>query len=1168
MVSLKLVLASVLLIPALAFGQASFTAQLRGTVHDPSGAAVPKAQLAITNAATGVAVKATSDDSGRYVFNDLQPASYGITVSAPGFSKLIQSGVVLRVSQQAVLDLQLDVGATTSSVDVTTDAVLLNSANAELGQEVTGRYITEIPLNNRSIEKLAFLAPGVTESQGYNSDQTNQNFSSNGQRNSSTEIRLDGSILSVPEAGEGAMFWSHYQPSIEIVDEFKLQTNGFSAQYGSNGGSVLNIITKSGTNEVHGTGYYFGQWSALNANGFFANRSGQGIPEYHRHQFGGTVGGPIVKNKLFYFFNYDRTVFNGPSTLTTSVPTALQRAGDFSQTYNSDGTLQQIFNPNSAVAGVNAAGQPDVVRTPFPGNKIPSSQFDPIGAKIVALYPNPTGPGDPITGLNNYSKNYANNQPGHQYNFKMDYTLNDKNTFSGRLSKGYLQRQSPTDFQGAVGQGDEINDYYNGVLQYTWTVSPTLVWTTRVSADRHHQTRYPDNNISPTSVGFPSILEAANGSNVFPNIQFQNYQSLGLSGYTQTIEAQTQWVFDSSAVKVIGAHDVQFGGESRILLSNFFQPPTPSGSFQFGQNPTMQYSLTPNQDQGNAIASLLTGWAGQNPGNTTAGDLSIHPSVAEKSRETSFFVQDDWKVSPHLTLNLGLRYEVSTPYEDRYNRLQIANFTADTGVNVPGIGEIHGVDQFVTNSKRHSTTDWNNFGPRLGFAYQLAPKTVIRGGAGLYYGINYATSYQDLGPAFRSDFTFTPTLDNGLTRYGSLENPFPYGTVQAQGTKYGKLNGWGYPSTSNQSDTLRNAEIYQWSASLQHELPGQQVIEVAYSANRSTHLPEAYVRSRNYISTADRVKYGSSGLYQVVDNPFYPLFVGPNAIFNEPGSIYAQPQTQRINLLRPYPQFPGVFEGYAQFVGNSIYNSMQIKYEKRYSAGLNIVGSYTLAKGRDDGSATSNGWLGNAPSVQDPNNIRGEYSASATDARHRIVLSGSYELPFGRGKKFGSNLNKVVDTIAGGWQFNAYYTFQSGLPIYVYMASNTLADGNQRPNVTGNPRSRYSIKQVVNSGPTDNFLNFFNVGSFAYPGDQMPGNEPRFNTALRGDSLRDLDCSLFKNFKYGERFKLQLRAEFFNFTNTPRFTDPDSGFQDQNFGKITGQGNSPRQAQMGARFTF
>jgi hypothetical protein len=380
---------------------------------------------------------------------------------------------------------------------------------------------------------------------------------------------------------------------------------------------------------------------------------------------------------------------------------------------------------------VNNEGGSDVQRAPYAGNRIPSSTFNPIAVRILSQYPGPTTAGDPVTGTNNFSKNYLLGQPAHQYNVKLDYVLNDRNRLSGRYSKGYLNRQSPNDFLGNIGQGNELNDYYNTVLEYTFTASPTMLLNLRGSLDRHYQSRFPNQNIDPTSVGFPSILQTANGSSVFPLINLQNYQSLGLSGYTQTIEAQTAPTFSAVATKVLGPHNVQFGGELRILLSNFFQPPNPSGQFNFSQNQTMQFALEPDTNQGNAIASLLTGWAG-------GGGLSIHPSVAEKSRETSFFVQDDWKVSPKLTLNLGLRYEFSTPYTDRYNRLQIANFTANSGTSVAGIGPITGVDQFVGGNRR-AGSDWNNLGPRLGVAYQFSQKDVLRAGAGVYYGVNYAT---------------------------------------------------------------------------------------------------------------------------------------------------------------------------------------------------------------------------------------------------------------------------------------------------------------------------------------------------------------------------------------------------------------------------------------------
>lgn len=1139
-------------------GQASFTAILRGTVQDQTGASVPQAAVTIVNDGTGVSAQVKADSEGRYVFNNLQPASYSIVVEATGFKKLTQKGLVLRVSQQSVLDLKLEIGETSSSIDVTADAVLLNSANSELGQEVTSRYITEVPLFNRDITKLAYLAPGVTESQGYATDQTHENFSSNGQRNSSAEMRLDGAILSTPEAGEGAMFWAHYQPSIEIVDEFKVQTNGFSAQYGSNGGTVINIISKSGTNEIHGSGYWFGQRSAMNANTFFANRDGQEKPDYSRDQFGGSVGGPVIKNKLFYFFNYDQTRFSSPYTLTTTVPTAAQKTGDFSSTYNSDGTLQKIFDPNTARTVTLADGSTDVVRQPYAGNKIPTSQIDPIAAKLMALYPNPTSAGAQFTGNNNFTKNYLLGQPAHQYNLKLDYSLDDKNRISGRFSKGYLRRQSPEDFVGNIGSGDEKNDYYNSVLQYTLMISPTMVWTSRVSVDRHYQSRFPQKDVDPSGYGFPDILKTANASVTFPEIDVQNYQALGLGGYTKTIEAQTQTNFDSSFTKVFGAHNLAFGGEARILLTNFFQPAHPGGQFGFSRTETMQSVFNPDTNQGNGLASLLTGW-----GNN--GSLSVHPSTAEKSRETSFFVQDDWKVNHRLTVNLGLRYEFSTPYNDRFNRLQLADFTSSTGVSIAGLGTLRGVTQFLNGGTRHSGSDWNNIAPRLGLAYQLDSKTVIRAGAGVYYGVNYATSYQDLGPAFIKNLPFRPSQDNYLSRYSTLANPFPSGATSAQGTAYGNLNMWGFSSGSNQSDTFRNSEIYQWSFSVQRELPGSQVIEAAYSANHSSHLPVAGTRNRNYVSSALRQQYGSDGLYQYVNNPFYPMFVGSNAKFNEPDSVYAQPTTQLINLLRPYPQYPGSFEGYAEFVANSNYNSFQLKYEKRYSKGLNLVGSYTLAKQTDDSSATSNGWLGNSAGVQDLNNLRAEQSVGATDTRHRVVLGGSYELPFGRGKWLGSSVSPLVNGFIGGWQINGYLTLQSGLPLNVYMSAARLADGNQRPNVSGDPRSQYSIKDVVNGNGA---LNFFNVNAFSDPGDQVAGNAPRFNTALRGDGIHSVDFSAFKNLAFRERFKVQLRAEFFNFFNTPRFGDPNTSYGDPNFGTITNQVNSPRQAQMGARLTF
>lgn len=1163
-----------------AWGQATFKGQLRGFVRDKAGLAIPHAKVTLTNEATGVAATSETDAEGRYIFLNVAPDSYQVQAEAPGFTTLRQPNVVFRVGQQSDLDLKLDIATVTQTVEVSTQLPLLNSTSSELGQEVTSRYVTEVPLFNRDISKLAFLAPGVTESQGFQDDQTKENFVSNGQRNSSAEIRLDGGLTSTPEAGEGAMFWAHYQPSIEIVQEFKVQTNSFSAEYGSNGGTVINIVSKSGTNEFHGSGYWFGRRSQTDAKNYFASKTDT-VPEFSRDQFGGTIGGPIIKRKLFFFFNYDRTHFDAPGTIVTTVPTDLQRQGDFSQTLNADGSLQQIYNPFSTYTDTSG----NVKRNPFSGNKIPGSMLNSLATKLMTYYPEPTGSGDAVTGLNNYTLNYTSGQPAHQYNTRIDWNISPNSTLSGRYSKGYLRRTAPNIFLGGIGQADEKNDYNNFVLQFDHTINSTTVLTLRAGVDRHYQNRDATKELDPTTIGFPSILVTANGSVTFPRIDITDYQSLGLTGWTKTIEAQTNSVFDGAVTKIIGPHNIKFGGESRILLSNFFQPAFPGGQFSFDRAQTASSLSSNNTLEGNGVASLLLDF-GSN------GGLSIHPSVAQESREYAFFIQDSWQATPKLTLNMGLRYEWSVPYTDRHNRLQFADFNAATGVSLDlssgdpalqalglGVKAIKGVGQFATSSKRDESPDRNNIAPRFGVAYTLNNKTVLHAGGGVYYGISPATSFQDLGPAFRKNLNWYPSLDNGATRNATLENPFPTGNTSVPGTKYGVLNQWGFDSTSNQSAGFRNAEIYQWSASIQRELPGNSVVEIAYSANRSTHLPFGGTKNRNFLPSALRKQISAQQhaadpncdadscvtnyLNSLVTNPFKSMFTGASAVFNEPDSIYNNDQIPLINLLHPYPQFNGNFEGFSLFTANATYNAMQLKYEKRYSKGLNVIGSYTLAKETDDSSYTSNGWLGNSTNIQDLGDLKAEHSVGAADTRHRLVFGGSYELPFGRGGLLASNVNRIINGFIGGWQINGYYTFQSALPISIGLSGGNIADGSQRPNVSGNPRTSYSPHDVVQGKGS-----FFNASAYSNPGDQIEGNAPRFDNRVRGDGIRDLDFSVFKNLSFHENLKLQLRTEFFNFTNTPRFADPDANVGDTGFGTITSQANSPRQVQFGARFLF
>lgn len=1142
-------------LPRLSFGQ-EFTAQVRGTVQDSSGAMVPGATVTITADATRVSESTKTDVQGRYLFPSLPPAAYTIKVEAQGFKTAVRHGVVLRVSQQVDLDFSLTVGELSTSVEISTVAPLLNSVTAALGTEVTNRYIVDMPLLDRSIVNLSYLAPGVTEvpDSGINT-WGGTNFVSNGQRNGTAEVRLDGALSSSPEGGEGSNTTAKYQPTVEFVQEFKLQNNSFSAEYGNNGGTVINIVTKSGTNELHGSGYWFFRRPRFDANDFYANMAGEGKADYARDQWGGSLGGPIKKQKTFFFVDFEVTRDNAPSTMLTTVPTAAQKSGDFSQTFNSDGSLQTIFNPFSTYTD----SEGNILRQPFAGNKIPASMFDGIGANIANLFPDPNQPGDAVTGRQNWSDKFVNSSPSHQFDIKIDHYLNDKMRLSGRYSKFHNESSTAEVFLNGT---TDANNTHNAVLDYNWTPSAASLLTLRLGVDRYHDLgkmqEYP-----PESVGFSPFLSSVLGLKRFPIIESDGYQTLAESCCADTMEAHTQWDMSGSFSRFFRGHNLKFGGEQRIPIMAYFQPDQPTGYFTFSRETTMQDVFNPDSSQGNSLASMLLGWP-------VSGDQGSQPATIDKSKDTGFFIQDDWKVNQRLTINIGLRYEWSTPFVERFNRLQWPDFNGDTGIDIPGIGRLKGTTIFATDGHRGVSPDRNNLAPRLGFAYRLNDKTVLRAGAGVYYGFNPATNYQYVGSAFYKRYDETFSKDGGITQFATLENLFPNGVSGPEGSQHGKLARWGYSNTSTVDEDFRNAEIYQWNFGFQRELPGGILIDINYSASRSNHLAWGWgsaVRSLNYVSQADRETYGRQGLNELVPNPFQPFFVGPDAVYNAPDSIYNDSEIPRKNLLRPYPQFNGAFAGIARPIANARYNALQIRFEKRYSHGLNFTGHYSFSKLRDDTSFGSNAWLLNGDdagigNLQDPTNHQPEYGVGFSDTPHRFVTAISYELPLGRGKHFGNQMAKGLDYVIGGWQVNSFVTFQSGNPIAVRMDFNRLQDGAQRPNVNGNARGA-SIQDVV-----DGKGSYFNVDAFSDPGDQIAGNAPRYFDNVRTQGIHNLDFSVFKIVQIREKMRFEVHGEFFNFTNTPRFGRPGYFYGADDFGVITSTANGPRRGQLGLRFVF
>jgi hypothetical protein len=1182
-------------VPASLRAQSGYSAQLSGVISDSSGGGVPDVKVTLVDEDTGIARIYATDNRGIYVFTGVRPATYTIRVESANFATQERKGLTLAVSQQASLDFSLAPKTVTEKVVVTEQAPLLDTGNASLGTDVTNEYVRDIPLVNRSFFSLVFLAGGVTETAGQGTEDSypsGTNFVSNGQRNATAEVRVDGALTSAPEQGEGATTNVYYQPSVEIVQEFKVENNSFSAEYGNNGGTVVNIVLKEGKNKFHGSGWWFGQRSAMDANEFFRNKFEIPNPDHARDQYGFSLGGPIKKEKTFFFIDFEKTRQNDPVNIDAFVPTALERAGDFRNTQvicsdsangctAGEAVQQRIFNPRN----VDTGGNRQDFAVP---NVIDSGLIDPIGQAIINLYPQPTvddaGPGE-----FNYHAAVLSKFSARQFDIKLDHHFSEKNRISGRYSNHHDEGSIPTIFgDGDFNDGFAFStDVHNAVIENNWSPTPTTVVTSRVSVDRA-VAPVTENYPTLSSVGLPAVLGSGNGISRIPVIQMDNNAtSLFNQCCTDTRFAHTLYSYGSSLSWVRGRHVWKFGVEQRLFFNNFSQPNPPTGFFHFSTAVTEQVVGGGNSDQGNSFAGLLLGYG------DTDSFYAINPSVANKSKDTAFYFQDDWKVNTKLTVNLGLRYEWSTPYSERHNHIQFSDFAGDSGIavpiDVPGVltrnGSLVGTTMFPNSDTRNAAVDRNNWAPRLGFAYALTPNTVIRGGTGIYYGLNPATNFQFTGTAFGN---FTPirfTKDNFQTQFATLADPFPSGLPQPQGDKYGPLALWGFPDNNSlDRGTVRDAEIYQWNLGVQHLFRGQFVIGIDYSASRSTHLPYSSfsgTANRNFLPSSIRNQLVtdlnpghdventdvSNFLNGLVANPFQPLFQGPDAIFNEPDSLYNDDEIPTINLLRPFPQFDGPFSGLTKLAASAAYHSLQVRFQKRPSHYISFEGNYTLSKATDNSSAGANSFITQSLSSGNPqelDNLKAEHSISANDATHRMVLATIADVPVGRNRWIGRDMNRVLDALVGGWSISAILTFQTGTPINLGLADARLSDGNQRPDVVCSQLSSGLSYHAAAS----NDSSVFNSSCFADPGDQIAGNAPRYFSHLRSDGIHNADLSLSKEFTIREGMKLQVRGEFFNFTNTPRFAVPNTAFGDSQFGQVTSTLGSPRRTQVGVRFEF
>ena len=1134
----------------LAWSQSSFTAAVRGTVTDSSGAAVVAAKVTIIEAERNVAHTATTDEAGRYVITALPPGGYTLAVEAKGFKKFLLTNIPLAVQQQATLDAALQVGDISTSVEVASTAPLLNTTMASLGQVIDTHYMATLPNIGRNPLAMLNLSAGVVGVAGATSVGTSTNFVANGSRNSTSDILVDGAIVNTTEQNTGATDLK-YTPSVDAVQEVKMQTNFFSAEYAQSGGAVVNMITRSGSNNFHGTAYEFYRDSNLNANSWGNNRVGAPKSYYQRHQLGGVIGGPIRKNKTFFFATFEYTHSKSPQSQNFSVPTEQQRNGDFSGTYISANNPITLYNPFDTYKDASGATK----RNPFPGNAVPKSMMDPVALKALAFVPKANSlPTNAVTNANNWFEQGMDINKTAQTDFKVDHSFRDNLRATARWSYSNNSDAPPNTFGIAdpaiaaayqPNNGPATTKTQSASGNLTWTQNASTVWVANYGFIYANYVRNPFVSFDQTTLGLPASLQTTAAYKVFPTFSFgSGFNDIGTQGWLIMDRQEGVHQPSLSMTKIKGAHTIKAGAEYRHNFLDYAQPGYPSGQYTFSQQVTSADLSVGNSLQGNGFASFLLGWG-------NGGQFAEDPKAFSRAGYWGFFVQDDWKITRNLTLNLGLRYELEIPRTEVQNRYSYWDMNAPSPISVPGYN-LTGVYKFVDNSNPSPfDKDTNNFGPRVGFAYALNSKTSLRAGGGVFYTLSRATVAGHTGSPFSLNPGVTWSLDSNATRYATLANPYPAGLQAPLGTSMGTstLIGQGGNTILRQNV---NPEMYSWNVSLQREVGFGSMVEINYTGSRGLRLYLPYTNGAPLLPAYWGL--GRTALNAQVANPFYGIITDPKAV-NLNGKT-----VQYYRLLRNMPQYDGVTVSEPN-AADSNYHALQVKYEKRFSKGVTMLMHYTFSKMIDNDSTSSSNltWLGGNSNLQDPFNLHLERSVSSNNIPHRFIATGAYELPFGRGKQFGNTMSRPLDGVLGGWQVSAMFTLQSGPPLQIGQNAGTMWVGNQRPNLLCDPTTSGSIYDRMN--------NYLNAACFSAPAADTLGTAPRYLNVY-GPKLNMLDAALLKDWNITERKKLEFRAEATNLRNHPIFSQPGTTFGAAGFGQITGTKVGSRAAQISLKFIF
>ncbi len=1142
------------------------TGTILGTVRDTSGAVVAGTTVTVRDEGTAFTETTKTSSSGEYAFTPLKLGKYSVEVENQGFKKQRRTGLTVDIQQQVVADFTLSVGDVTSEVEVTAAAPILQTENGSVGQVITGQTVNDLPLNGRNYTFLARLVPGATvgqpEGRGLNA---NGWFTANGTRPAQNNYLLDGIDNNTNDVDFLAGAAYVLKPPIDAIGEFKLQTNSFSAEFGRAGGAVLNASIKSGTNQFHGSLWEFLRNDKLDANDFFINQSGQAKGAFKQNQFGFTVGGPIKRNKTFFFGDYEGTrIRQGVPETGYTVPTLAERnsgytnfsdllslqSGSLTDATGKTYPLGTIFDP----ATTASIGNGQYIRSPFLGNQIPASRLDPNAVKLLNLLPLPTN----SSLYNNYNVNANATTNVNAFDTRIDEYVTEKDSIFGRYSWSHSPSFAPPPFPGyadggSFSDGQQSVDNMGAALSYSHSFTPTLVNEARVGFNREHTTR--DQAFANSATNIPALFGISGipqlpGNGGLPYLGIGGLSQLGSSEWLIGDRYSNTLQFTENLTKVYKAHTFKGGFELQKISAPWLSPPYSRGAFDFNG----QYTSIPNVTDGStgrAQFLLLPSGTGSVGGADSVSASNFGDVALVRSYYGAFF-QDDWKVSKRLTLNLGLRWDYFSPTGEKYSAQ--ANF-------VPG-NPFNGAEYIIPTSRQNdpalpasftqlltqdgiklvssnaygsglSNVQKTNFAPRFGFAYQITPKFVARGGYGLFYGsFENRGGYPSLGYNFPFQYSFTfpsanaespvvypngttATLENGLSSV-----PLSPEAVDAEGlTLRGiQLN-------------YKTPYVQSYNFTLQYQLTKADFVEAAYVGSSSRHLE---------------------------------TFVGTNQ------------QTELLPLgynPQNYVAFPDFARGssYADTIGVAGYNSLQTKYQRQMANGLNVLFAYTFSKTLTDaGDLLSNGSVGGFRAPQLPNwGIQRDNGLAAFDIRHAISLSGSYNLPFGHGQRYMTGGNRGLEFFLGNWSTNFILTLDTGQPLTVGCAT-----------ATGAGTGCFALLTNVNpySG-SHNVQQYYNPAAFATPPVVTAVGQTNYaplgggNTQLEGPPLRRMDFSAFKAFPVTERMRFEFRAEIFNLTNTPAFGQPGNlnYLNTTTFAQITSTRdapNDPREIQFALKFYF